>query len=133
MNKLSNTISEDLTSSFRDSSQRVHELSKDLTDEQFWTRPYSYGNSFGHLTLHLIGNLNHFIGAQIANTGYVRNRDREFSDTNPPGKAEVLAKLDQTLEMVVSAIQAQTDEDWSLETDAVASADALDVQAGAAD
>jgi hypothetical protein len=36
-------------------------------------------NSAGNLCLHLIGNLNHFIGATLGNTGYVRNREQEFS------------------------------------------------------
>jgi len=63
---------------------RVRELAAPLTEKQFWTKPYPYGNSFGHLVLHLTGNLNYYIGAQIANTGYVRDRAREFTEPNPP-------------------------------------------------
>jgi hypothetical protein len=37
--------------------------------------------SAGHLPLHLTGNLNYYIGAQIAATGYVRDRDREFTES----------------------------------------------------
>ena len=57
---------------------RIRELAAPLSNEQFWQKPYPYGNSFGHLVLHLTGNLNYYIGAQIANTGYVRDRPREF-------------------------------------------------------
>jgi uncharacterized damage-inducible protein DinB len=92
---------------------KVHHWAAPLTEEQFWTKPYSYGNSFGHLVLHLTGNLSYYIGTQIAETGYVRERDREFTDTNPPAKAEALRKLDEAVAMVVSTIRAQTDEDWA--------------------
>ena len=61
--------------------QKVHELVEPLSTEQLWTRPYPYGNSIGHLLLHLTGNLNYYIGAQIAGTGYVRDRNREFTET----------------------------------------------------
>src|SRR5215831_13285554 len=77
---------------------RVRELATPLTEHQFWTKPLLYGNSFGHLVLHLTGNLNYYIGAQIANTGYVRDRDREFSEPNPPAKDAALERLDGRLD-----------------------------------
>src|SRR5215471_17296886 len=92
---------------------RVRELATPLTEHQFWTKPLLYGNSFGHLVLHLTGNLNYYIGAQIANTGYVRERDKEFTDETPPTKAQALAKFDQAVAMVVKTIRAQSAEDWS--------------------
>jgi len=85
----------------------------DLTDDQFWTRPYPYGNSIGHLVLHITGNLNYYIGAQIAGTGYVRNRPLEFTDTSRRPKAEVLQALDDTVAMVTRTVNAQSVEDWS--------------------
>ena len=92
---------------------RVRELAAPLTEKQFWTNPFSYGNSFGHLVLHLTGNLNYYIGAQIANTGYVRDRAREFTDPNPPSKEEALKRLDHAVAMVIQTIRAQSPEDWS--------------------
>jgi hypothetical protein len=80
---------------------------------QFWFKPFPYGNSFGHLVLHLTGNLNYYIGAQIANTGYVRDRPREFSDPNPPSKEEALKLLDHAVAMVIQTIRTQSPEDWS--------------------
>ena len=59
---------------------RVHELAAPLTNVQFWRKPFPFGNSFGNLVLHLTGNLNYYIGAQIAMSGYVRDRPREFDD-----------------------------------------------------
>lgn len=90
----------------------VRELASSLTEEQFWTKPYGYGNSFGHLVLHLTGNLSYYIGAQIAATGYVRDRPREFAETSPPSKAEALMKFSEAIEMVVKTIQNQSAEDW---------------------
>src|SRR5208282_3860265 len=74
-----------------------------------------FGNSFGHLVLHLTGNLNYYIGAQIAGTGYLRDRPREFSDPNPPSKDEVLNRFDAAVDMVLKTIRAQSPEGWSEE------------------
>jgi DinB superfamily len=92
---------------------RVRELAAPLTEKQLWTKPFPYGNSFGHLVLHLTGNLNYYIGAQIANTGYVRDRAREFAEPNPPSKEEALKRLDHAVAMVIQTIRAQSPEDWS--------------------
>ena len=84
-----------------------------LTEAQFWQKPFPYGNSFGHLVLHLTGNLNYYIGAQIAETGYVRDRPREFNDPNPPSKEEALKRFDEAVAMVRKTIGAQSPDDWS--------------------
>ena len=94
---------------------RVNELAAGLTEAQFWQKPFPYGNSFGHLVLHLTGNLNYYIGAQIAKTGYVRDRPREFNDPNPPSKEEALRRLNDAVVMVVKTIGTQSPEDWSSE------------------
>jgi hypothetical protein len=57
--------------------------------------------------------LNYYIGARVAETGYVRDRDREFTDKNPPHKDEALRAFDRTIAMVVGAIRKQHPEDWS--------------------
>ena len=64
----------------------LHKWVDPLSNEQFWRKPYPYGNSIGHLVLHMTGNLNYYIGARVAETGYVRDRDREFTDKQPPAK-----------------------------------------------
>jgi uncharacterized damage-inducible protein DinB len=91
----------------------VRELADPLSDDRFWTKPFPFGNSFGHLVLHLTGNLNYYIGAQIAGTGYVRDRPQEFAATARPSKEEVLKKFDEAVEMVVRTIRSQSAEDWS--------------------
>ena len=115
MPDLHSTLSSVLTDRYSENAARVHDLAAPLTNAQFWQKPYPYGNSFGHLVLHLTGNLNYYIGAQIANTGYVRDRPREFADPNPPAKDEALKRLDDALAMVLQTISAQSFEDWSKE------------------
>jgi DinB superfamily len=104
-----------LTDRYTANAARVHELAAPLTNTQFWQKPFPYGNSFGHLVLHLTGNLNYYIGTQIAKTGYVRDRPREFNDPNPPSKEEAMKRLDDAVAMVQQTIRAQSPEDWSAE------------------
>ena len=66
--------------------------------------------------LHLTGNLNYYIGARIAATGYVRNRDREFTEAARPAKEEVLRNFDRAIELVVDTLRKQSPEDWSTAT-----------------
>ncbi len=124
MESLHTTISEGLVKHYEGYLSKVHQWAEPLTEEQFWTNPYPYGNSFGHLVLHLTGNLNYYIGAQIAATGYVRDRDREFTEAHPPAKAEALQRLDDAVAMVVRTIRAQTEDDWGKFYTAVGDADA---------
>lgn len=81
-----------------------------LTDQELWAKPIEPGNSVGHLILHLTGNLNYFVGAHLGNTGYVRDREREFTEKRLPAKAELLANLDDavaTFRRVVSSLSAE--------------------------
>lgn len=113
MPDLQSTLSSVLTDRYTTNAARVRELAAPLTNAQFWQKPFPFGNSFGHLVLHLTGNLNYYIGAQIAKTGYVRDRPREFNDPNPPSKEEALKRFDDAVAMVQQTIPAQSPEDWS--------------------
>jgi uncharacterized damage-inducible protein DinB len=112
MSDLHSTLSTVLTDHYTANAARVRELAAPLSEAEFWQKPFPFGNSVGHLVLHLTGNLNYYIGAQIANTGYVRNRPREFNDANPPSQAEALARFDQAVAMVVATLKTQTAQDW---------------------
>jgi DinB family protein len=101
MSDLHSTLSSVLSDRYTSNGKRIHELAAPLTDARFWQRPFPFGNSFGHLVLHLTGNLNYYIGAQIANTRYVRDRPREFNDPNPPSKDETIKRFDEAVTMVV--------------------------------
>jgi DinB superfamily len=112
MSDLHSTVASVLTGRYTANAARVRELAAPLTEAQFWQKPFPYGNSFGHLVLHLTGNLNYYIGAQIANTGYVRERPREFTDAAPPSKDEALKRFDSAVSMVLQTIRAQSPEEW---------------------
>ncbi len=126
MHQLSTTIALGFAHYFQDFGQRVHTLADQLSEEQFWTKPYSYGNSFGNLVLHLTGNLNYYIGSQIENTGYVRDRELEFKDVQLGHKLEILVKLDESIALVVDSINRQKAEDWVREYRAVGADDVPD-------
>jgi uncharacterized damage-inducible protein DinB len=88
----------------------VRQLAEGLSEAELWAKPVVPGNSVGHLILHLTGNLNHFVGAQLGHTGYVRDREREFTEPSPPAKAELLAGLDgavATFRRVVGGLSAE--------------------------
>lgn len=106
-------LSNALTTRYTTNAARVRELAAPLTNAQFWQKPFPFGNSFGHLVLHLTGNLNYYIGAQIANTGYIRDRPKEFNDPNPPSKDEALKRFDDAVAIVNHTIQSQSPDDWS--------------------
>jgi uncharacterized damage-inducible protein DinB len=72
----------------------VHQLVEPLSERALWSKPVEPGNSIGHLILHLTGNLNHYVGAQLGGTGYVRDREREFTEAQPPARPALLANLD---------------------------------------
>jgi hypothetical protein len=113
MTDMHKTLSAVLVDRYATNAARVRELAAPLTNSQFWQKPFPYGNSFGHLVLHLTGNLNYYIGAQIAQTGYVRDRPREFNDPNPPSKEDALKRFDEAVAMVQQTIRAQSPDDWS--------------------
>ena len=88
----------------------VKAAAEPLSEAAFWRKPLEPGNSVGHLVLHLTGNLNHFVGAQLGGSGYVRDREREFTETQLPSKVDALQKLDDAVTMfrkVVSGLSAE--------------------------
>jgi uncharacterized damage-inducible protein DinB len=115
MAELSSTITKELADYYEYVAQQVHKWVDPLSQEAFWHNPYPYGNSVGHLVLHLTGNLSYYIGARIAETGYVRHRDVEFTETRLLPKGQVLHEFDRTISMVVATIRKQSLGDWSAE------------------
>ncbi len=113
MPELASVVASTFVGYFEGVQQKVHEWIAPISTEQLWTRPYPYGNSIGHILLHLTGNFNYYIGAQIAGTGYIRHRDREFNDAEKRPKEQVLADFDRAVAMVVSTIRAQSADDWT--------------------
>jgi hypothetical protein len=79
-------------------------------EDDLWVIKAGISNSAGNLCLHLIGNLNHFIGATLGNTGYVRHRDDEFSLKNIP-RQDLLMNIDNTILIVTETLSKLTEAD----------------------
>jgi uncharacterized damage-inducible protein DinB len=79
-----------------------------------WKIEKGISNSAGNLTLHLIGNLNTYIGKELGGTGYVRNRELEFS-TKFVKRDLLLEQLNATLEMVKNTLSGLSNEDLNQE------------------
>lgn len=79
-------------------------------DEQIWQLPRGISNSGGTLALHLVGNLQAFVGAALGNSGYERDRDAEFS-LRDVAKTEILVEIERTLQVVDSTLQELSDEE----------------------
>lgn len=108
-------ITESLRSLYnRDLNKLKTELEAYQNEENLWKIDKNIANSAGNLTLHLVGNLNHFIGTHLGNTGYVRQRDLEFSSKDIP-KAELIEKVKATAAMIDSVLSQLSDEDLKKE------------------
>ncbi len=112
MSDASAVVARDLAAHYRRAQRRVHDLVAPLDDAQLWTKPFPYGNSIGHLVLHLTGNMQFYMGTRMLDTGYVRDRPLEFSDASRRPKADVLRAFDDAVDVVVRALEAQGEADW---------------------
>ena len=121
---LSSWVAQGLAAHYERVGRRVHGLVGPLSTDQLWRRPFPYGNSIGHLLLHLTGNLRYYIGTQIAGSGYLRDRPREFAETDRRPKEEVLREFDDALRMVVATLSQQSTSDWGARYEAVGEEDA---------
>jgi hypothetical protein len=121
MSELDVTLTAVIADRYAANLARVRELATPLTEKQFWSKAFPFGNSFGHLVLHLTGNLNYYIGAQIENTGYVRDRDREFTEPKQLLKEHSLQRLDEAVVMVIKSVRSHLPADWTKPYSAVGS------------
>ncbi|SOE24166.1 Protein of unknown function [Spirosomataceae bacterium TFI 002] len=72
-------------------------------EENLWKVADGITNSAGNLALHLIGNLNTYIGAELGKTGYIRNREAEFADKNIP-KAVIIADIEKLIPVISTTL-----------------------------
>lgn len=101
-------LTETLKSLFeRDLKKLKLEIESYQNETQIWAIDHNISNSAGNLCLHLIGNINTYIGAEIGKTGYIRNRELEFSLKDIP-KAELIQKIEDTILVVREALDTLT-------------------------
>ena len=102
----------------RDLNKLRKEIESYQNEKAIWAVEKKIANSAGNLCLHLTGNLNTYIGAQLGNTDYIRNRDLEFSLKNIP-KSELIRKIEATLMVVETTLGKLTNEQLEEEYPAV--------------
>lgn len=79
------------------------------SDEQIiWQTTGQISNTAGNLTLHLLGNLNTYIGAVLGGTDYVRDRPAEFSLKNIP-RESLLEQIDALLIILKTTLEKLSD------------------------
>lgn len=83
----------------RDLAKLKQEIGLYTSEAALWKIEKNIANSAGNLCLHLVGNLNAYIGSELGKTGYVRQRDLEFSSKNIP-QQELIKKIEATIEVV---------------------------------
>ncbi len=98
----------------RDLNQLKKEIESYQNEEAIWKIDKDILNSAGNLSLHLVGNINHFIGSILGNSGYLRNRELEFSLKNIP-KTELILQIEKTIEVVHSSLDQLSEEDLKKE------------------
>lgn len=94
----------------RDLNKVKFEIEQYQNEKNIWRIESSVSNSAGNLCLHLIGNLKTFIGAELGKTGYIRNRELEFSLKDVP-RNELIKQLEETINVVNHSIDQLTEDD----------------------
>src|SRR5574338_552916 len=108
-------IKESMIENFnRDLNKLKEEISLYKDESSLWIVKDGISNSAGNLCLHLIGNLNHFIGSVLGNTNYIRNRENEFSAKNIL-RSELYKEIDKTIAVVSKSLKNLSDEDFEKE------------------
>ena len=98
----------------RDLNKLKEEIKLYSNESNLWIVDKDVLNSGGNLCLHLVGNLNHFIGAEIGKTDYIRQRDLEFSLKNV-SRTELIQQIDDVMLVIETVLQTLTEEDLQKE------------------
>ena len=98
----------------RDLEKLKQEIGQYSDESVIWKTDGDITNSAGNLCLHLIGNLKDFIGAELGQSDYVRERDLEFS-TKGTSRAEMVKCIDETIAVVDSTLDNMTAEQLEID------------------
>nr|WP_315424652.1 DinB family protein [uncultured Pedobacter sp.] len=93
----------------RDLTRLKSEIEAYQNEPKLWRIDCTIANSAGNLCLHLIGNLNTYIGAILGGTDYIRNRELEFSLKDIP-KKELIKMIEATISVVNEALDRVSNE-----------------------
>ncbi len=102
---------DDLTELFtRDLTKLKDEINAYSDESKLWMTTKEINNSAGNLCLHLVGNLKHFLGTTLGNTGFVRDRDAEFTQKDVP-RAELVKGIDEAIAAVKTTLASLDEQD----------------------
>ena len=102
------------------------EIASYSSESNLWIIDKEIKNSGGNLCFHLIGNLKHFIGNVLGETGYKRQRELEFSASNIP-KVKLIQEIDETIDIVINTLDALMDADLEEEFPIIVFKDKMNV------
>ncbi len=94
----------------RDLDRLKGEIESYNDEKNLWVLKDGISNCAGNLCLHLVGNLNHFIGAEFGKSGYVRQRDLEFSLKDVP-RTELIKQVNEVKLIVENTLKTLTHDD----------------------
>jgi uncharacterized damage-inducible protein DinB len=98
----------------RDLNKLITEVKAYSSEDKLWLTTEGISNCGGNLCLHLIGNLNAFIGAELGNSGYIRQRELEFSQKNVP-IAELISKIENSILTIDSTLDKLSEKELNRE------------------
>ncbi len=98
----------------RDLEKLKGEMTAYQQEENIWKVDKNITNSAGNLCLHLVGNLNTYLGTHLGNTGYIRQRDLEFSLKNVP-RITLIKQVEDTMVMIHNTLNQLTEADLEKE------------------
>jgi hypothetical protein len=87
----------------RDLEKLGHEIRSYSNEENLWIVDRGIANSAGNLTLHIFGNLRHFIGLDFGGIAYIRNREREFG-VKGEARDALLAEFEEVKKIISISI-----------------------------
>lgn len=96
----------------RDLNRLLNEVKMYEDESNLWVIKEGISNSAGNLVLHLIGNLNHYIGARLGNSGYIRNRPEEFVLKNIP-KEDLIKTIESSTTVVLNVLATLNEADFN--------------------
>lgn len=98
-------IKEELVALFeRDLNKLLLEIESFKDEKNLWKVAGSIKNPGGNLCLHLLGNLNTYIGKNLGNSNYVRNRDAEFSTKDVP-RADLINAIQNLAALIKGTLE----------------------------
>ena len=95
----------------RDLRRLAQEVEAFPSDEALWKVLPGVTNSAGNLVLHLEGNLREYIGRQLGDVAYQRERPREFADKGVP-QAELKTRVEKLVALIPEVLETLPKKGW---------------------